>query len=308
MFRKLVILTFGLSFGVWALCANYPTRSNTLQHFMTTSVASQGLFDAFNISFGAVGQVGMSYEMGYEGFFANVGLNLDYTFKGYVIDSLRDVYSLVDKDDQKCDYHYVYNHFRERQHALFLSLPVQVGYEFEFCYLAAGIKVGIPIVGKYHTTTKLYTVGRYGESHQLFEDLPKYGYYPSTQYGYKSTFSPALISITPHFEMGRAINISNKVHCRLGAFIEYAILLQKSAVKQDLLDYSHVNQDPHFLSQADLYANIRFNSVINSLNNVTLQKDSGKELIGSMVQNIQAGIRCTFVFQVMRKKSFCHCK
>lgn len=314
--RHILILSL-LAIALTANAQYYNTVSSRCRHFLNLSVGG-GIAEDFATSefvsnkLGADGTFAFSYEIQKKFFFFNFGIGLDYTYTSQGVKHMVDQYERIDRDNEPIIYRYVYNNYKEGQHTLIGTVPIQFGFFLgQYVYLAIGAKASMPVLGFYKTNTEMYTEGEYIRFLQpISQNVPYYGYYPNAEYQYRGTFDPIFsLNVTPTFEVGGVIPLTEgrqkPIDLRLGAYVEYAVPIMNKTVSENLIIYDHVDLNPLTQNEADLRANIAFNTIPYSHFNSSVLDMGGMDLMLKKAQLFTVGIRATFRFDVTRPPKIC---
>jgi len=311
--RILILPLLFLSLGVQA--QYYNTMSSRCRHYINLSV---GAGVAENLSFnnyvtnrvGGNGQFAFTYEIQKKLFFFNFGVGVDYMLTSQGISHFVDQYNRVDKEGDEILYRYVYDNYKEHQHILTGTFPIQFGFNLgQYVYLAVGAKVSAPFFTQYTTKTDMYTEGEYIRFIQpISRNVPAYGFYATDTYKYKGIINPlGSINVAPTFEIGGRIPLDakKKIDCRVGLYAEYAIPVVKKQFSAELMDYSATQTDPLTQNQADLKANIRFNSLMYSHFPSSVLETSGMTFMTKAAEYLTVGVKATFCFDVTIPPKIC---
>ena len=304
------IIVLGMFFSTVVVRAAGTSHFLGVSVGMGTSLSLNG-GDAVNVKPGFDGQASFSYEVVNRGFFFNVGVGADYqlTREG-LAGTMVDQYGRVDKWGAPIWYRWIYNDYREAQHTLYASLPIQLGYIIkDRVYIGVGAKFTLPLWNQYEVSTRLYTEGEYVNLiAPISRNVPSYGYYAEDDYSSKGTYVGATAYVSPTIEVGAQLPVTRKVSCRIGLFAEYAIpFLGSHEVVPALVDYSSVDLNVQTQNQDNLRENIRFVSLMNAALNPTFTEHGGESLYKGLSQNLSIGVKATFRFDVTKKSYPCRC-
>lgn len=209
---------------------------------------------------GADAQAGLAYEVSRDWFIFGLGVGVEYDYTRQHIDSFADLFARLDRENDAITYAYRYSDYKDEQQRFMLSVPVYVGANIgRYCYLLAGAKATFPIQAKHRTQTVLSTDGTYNRFIHTIENAPTYGYYPAAEYANDGEYQDAQWYLAPLLEVGGSFRINKVTGMRIGLYAEYNFPFRAYA-GNSLVDYSHINEDPHRLSQDNLKENIRFNA------------------------------------------------
>lgn len=315
--KRPIIGLIVLAFALGANAQYYNSITSLPQSWMTLSLGggvanNMSTSDFVKTRLGGGGQFEFAYEVSKKSFFFNVGVGLDYRFTSQNLDGMTDQYPRLDRDGAQILYRYVYKNYREDQHNILATVPIQFGYRCtEHFYVALGAKVSLPFHTAYKTATDMFTEGEYVQLIQpISRNVPKYGFYPEEHYSAKGSLGLTSMTVSPTVELGAWLPVAKKIECRLGVFCEYAIPVYNfaSSDKGFLLDYSQVDLNPVTQTQENLADNLRFGSILTSRMNMTVLDNGGKDLLKNAPQYLTAGIRCTILFNVTQPEEICICE
>jgi len=314
--KKIYIVVLFLVSALMAHAEYYNVLTTQTQSYVTMSFAggialNTTSADPMTGEMGGNSMFSLSYELTKKRFFFNAGIGLDYMYTRMNIMAFADEYQRIDRDGDQIKYRYMYDNYKEGDHQLIVTIPLQFGWRFvEHAYLAAGLKIKLPVWGKYATIADMYTEGEYARFVQpISQNVPEFGYYPQAQYVGGGYYDWVSVDLAPNFEIGMIWPFENNVSLRVGAFCEYAIPVVKiHDMDYDLLDYSKVDINPLTQNQVDLQDHLQFNSVLFSHFNESVLKHSNDPLLKTAVaQNLLAGIRLTLRFNVTKVPQHCNC-
>ena len=143
---------------------------------------------------------------------------------------------------------FVYNgYLKERVDAsnnLSVSVPLQLGVEYNYFYGLVGAKVNCCLFSRTCQTAQLATTGDYDMYYEPLADMPNHGFYDYVKEETRGSMRYNMdVRITA--EIGTSIYKSNKF--RIGVFAEYGVLnvrkqtTDESMLASDLSEYMHVN-------------------------------------------------------------------
>ena len=266
--------------------------------------------DMIRPSAGGEGQIAVSYEVLRSGFFFSIGVGADYRLSNYAMkQNMVDQFPMPDRDGRSTLYRYVYSRYREQEHTIYGSVPIQFGYRIKNkVYFSLGAKASMPLWNTYSVSTDMYTEGEYPNLIDVISrNVPSYGYYPEVHYAYKGSYKAPTLMVSPTAEVGGFFRIVPGISCRIGAYVEYAIPVGNQPAVMDIVDYSSVDQNPQTRTFENLQANIRFNSVLNARMSPASTSYAGQNVMKNAAQYISFGIRATFRFNVTQTPSVCMC-
>lgn len=208
-----------------------------------------------NVSDKISGGIGFGYTYFFNG---NIGLSsgLDFAFynQKLQIDELSENHAAFDLDIQKdFDFRYTLKNYEEEQNAFYLNIPIMLNYQFGKSrkvrfYGAGGFKIGLPVNGKYKTTSgELATSGYYPHTGDLIDDIPFRGFGNfdvrsfDDKVKYKMSFNLAI-------EGGAKWKIPNDLWLYTGLFVDYGLNDIKKTNEEDgkpLVQYNPLNPEDH---------------------------------------------------------------
>ena len=291
-------------------------RTHTM-HFITTSIAGgSGLGmscgDMIRPGAGGDAQLAVNYEVLRSGFFFSIGVGADYRLSQFAMKTnMVDQFPMPDRDGRATLYRYVYSGYREQEHTIYGSVPIQFGYRIKNkVYISLGAKASMPLWNTYSVSTDMYTEGAYENLIDVISrNVPSYGYYPEIRYGYKGSYKAPTLMVSPTAEIGAFFRIVPGISCRLGAYVEYAIpVVGNQHITKDIVDYTAIDSNPQTRNLENLQSFIRFNSVLNAHMDPSSTSYPGTNVMKAASQFISFGIRATFRFNVTRTPSICMCE
>jgi OOP family OmpA-OmpF porin len=133
----------------------------------------------------------------------------------------------VDIDGETFEFRANYNHWQEKQQALFLDIPLNLQYRHALSKKislqgSAGGKISIPISSSFTSTGgSITTTGYYSRLNAELSDLPEYGFTTTTDsYNGKLSLRPSYMAIA---DLGGLYTLSPKVDLYVGAYINYGL-------------------------------------------------------------------------------------
>ncbi|MDR0660078.1 MAG: PorT family protein [Prevotellaceae bacterium] len=170
------------------------------------------------------------FGVGYSFFFSpnfgiRSGANLSYYHAKATLSNLFDSYDAYDGEEY-FEFRYKINHYEEKQHALYLNIPLMVQFQYgkkQMLYVAAGGKLGIPLLGKYKTTSNSFkTSGYYPSINIEFEEPEFMGFGTFSDKHYKDDFDLHIIGMLS-LEAGVKWQLSDKFYLYTGAYFDYGL-------------------------------------------------------------------------------------
>ena len=137
---------------------------------------------------------------------------------------------------------YHYQNYTEKQSAMFLQIPVMAQFQTGRFFASAGIKIGIPVSGKFDlTATQLETSGLFGEN-QPYDDLPDYGFGNFDAPSYSGKLDTG-IQYAAALEAGGQWFLGKRTNLYVGAWLDYGLSnLSKTGalgLKKPVVEYDY---------------------------------------------------------------------
>lgn len=290
--------------GVSPATAQYHTRSGRVVHSINLSLGggmsmthSHWATDApiLQDKAGGNGQVQLTYELAKDWFIFGLGIGFDYNYTSQHIDSFAHLFERLDRENDEITYAYRYTDYNDEQQRVMLSVPLYMGANIgRYCYLLVGAKATFPLQAKHRTQTILSTDGTYNRFIHTVENAPTYGYYPAAEYAYEEGYQEAQWYLAPLLEVGSNFQINRGVGMRVGLYAEYDFPFRAYTGKA-LVDYSRVDDNPHWLSQDNLKENILFNA------------PSTTTYCQKATEYWTIGLKWTCQFMFSRRHNVCRC-
>jgi len=171
---------------------------------------------------------------------------------------------------------YEYQNYTEKHSALFLQVPVMAQFQTGRLFASAGIKIGIPINGKYNITAdNLTTSGRFPSENQTYIDLDDRGLGNIGEIKHSGNLDFNILYAAA-FEAGGQWFLGRRTNLYVGAWLDYGLnnLSKTGAVgiTKPLVEYDH-----------KAVGSLKYNSIID-----TLEKING----------LSAGIKVKFTYSL----------
>ena len=243
-------------------------------------------------------------------FFFSFGIGTDYRLSNdKMAQTMTHSYNTVDKDGDPIIYRFIYPKYQEIQHTIYASVPLWFGYTVQDkIYFQLGVKASLPLWNTVHVKADMYTEGEYiNLIEAISRNVPDYGFYPTTRYSGYAKYQPATVYVSPMLEVGGLIELTPKITCRLGGFVEYALPVGGKYATAETVDYSRLDAQPYTLSQDNLKTHLGFNSMLNGCLNASATAHAGENLYKGFSQFISFGVRATFRFDVTQTPAICRC-
>ena len=179
-----------------------------------------------NLGFG--GEFGLGYSCIFiqkVGFY--IGADLSFYNTNAKLDNIKVVTpNLIDNEKDRFDMHTTLNKYKESLNAMFLNIPImfhfQTGAKHRF-YAMAGVKVGIPISGKFKVSDATITNEAYYPDYDNWlknQEIAGYGTYKNMTSKRKQEFN---ISAAIALEVGGKWKLSEKFALYTGAYFDYGL-------------------------------------------------------------------------------------
>ncbi|MDP4239534.1 MAG: OmpA family protein [Bacteroidota bacterium] len=177
------------------------------------------------------GSFGYSIDAAYSYFFLpNWGLKTGIDLQSYGACSTLNYLSTtrdVDTDGDAYEFRTSYKNWQEKQHALFLEIPLEVQYRHFFnkkigLLASVGAKVSIPVSADYKTTGgAMVTTGYYSQWNVELSNMPQHGFSTiMNSYSGNLSLKTAYVSIA---DIGCLFALSKQTNLYLGGYINYGL-------------------------------------------------------------------------------------
>ena len=167
---------------------------------------------------------------------------------------------------------YEYQDYTEKQSALFLQIPVMAQFQTGRFFASAGIKIGIPIGGKYNiTATDLTANGKFPEENQTYSDMVYRGMgnIGATSYSGKLDVN---ILYTGALEAGGQWFLGRTTNLYVGAWLDYGLNnLSKTGaigIKKSLVEYDHNREVKYDQEYPDRVGSLKYNSIVDTVDKI----------------------------------------
>lgn len=261
---------------------------------------------------GANGTFGLGYELNYRSFFFSIGIDATYNFYVQTLAHFTDTRTAYDLEGDEHLYSYLYSNYAEKQRMIHVGLPLLFGGMIgDYVYVAAGLGLSYALLTAYEGSAQMYTQGTYAQypdplNSNVLPNASRWGFYPTDTYEYKMQGARAIASAQLRsallLEVGARIPLNTKkIRLKAGMYAEYGLpfnLLNGVTyddIKVHLTDYSKVNLNPQTQTQANLKANLKYNSILNS------------DFLKAAYHNVSAGLKLTVAFDVTISSKQCNC-
>lgn len=185
------------------------------------------------------------------------GLDLAFYNSKVKLDELKGTQEAFDQyEPGNFDFHYTLRNYEEKQHALFINIPIMLHYQFtdgenvKF-YAAGGGKIGLPISGKYKSEgADLNAWGYYSKTDVTLTSQTFRGFgdfvtrKQDNALKYKMAFSLAL-------EVGAKWSLPSDLSLYTGVYVDYGLndIQKKDKQKgQQLVMYNEMNPESHIFN------------------------------------------------------------
>jgi len=175
-------------------------------------------------------RMGGLFGLGY-GYFFNPqwGLNTGVEFASYnsryQMKALEDNYSAIDIDNNMFEFRSLANHYKERHSANFIQIPLMVQFQPQpdilNYFVALGIKMGIPIKGKYKSSVDLFNAGYYEyEDYTYYDHFMGFGDYDDIKSNGTWDFKPSFLLSA---ELGYKWKLNNQMSLYTGLYYDLSL-------------------------------------------------------------------------------------
>jgi OmpA-OmpF porin, OOP family len=194
------------------------------------------------------GRFGNTINAGYSYFFTQhwgiqSGLGLQWFNARSTVNFLSAI-PQVDIDGESFEFRANYNNWQEKQHALFLDIPLTIQYRQALSNKislqgSAGGKISIPIRSSYETTGgSITTTGYYSRLNAELSDFPEFGFTTITNsYSGKLSLRPSYMAIA---DFGGLYALSPKIDLYMGAYFNYGLNNALKANSQEIYQFDGV--------------------------------------------------------------------
>lgn len=191
---------------------------------------------------GYAGELGAAYTYFFSpSFGVRSGVNISYYNAKSTLKNFSDSYDAYDGEEY-FEFRYTVNHYKEKQYTLYLNIPLMAQYQFgnnKMFYVAAGGKLGIPLLGKYKTSNNDFkTSGYYPSINIEFEEPEFMGFGNFSNMHAKNDFDLHVIAMLS-LEAGAKWQLSDRLHLYTGVYFDYGLNnIIKNNFDKPLLKYS----------------------------------------------------------------------
>ncbi len=293
--NRVVVLFFVLMVALPGAAAGL--RKHPEFHYLTLSLGAGGSetltdYDNMKSKFGFGGLFGFGYEYHFRAFWLSLGVE-GQLFQSGFLPAMNDTmhYSMYDTEGEKMTYHYAINKRGDMHRAVYLNVPVMIGFNVKGFYLGAGAKAGLSLYGRAKSDVDYTTSATYDRFIDDFINMPNHYYTNYSNSGvHKMKFEPMVSVIgevgyeVVSFSTGKEDD-SNPIIFRIGAYAEYGLFnMVKSSGSGPLFEIDQT--DP---SQVTLYPYF-----------TTVSTEGHKSI------PLSVGVKATFMFQLPLPQK-CHC-
>ena len=221
-----------IAFALFLICGNGTLFA---QHKHEFSVHGGAGLSSLNYS-PSVGErtsgFGGQFGFGYNYFFTpkwGIGTGAEVAFynANLKINNFNTSSRAVDIEGVEFEFRSVVNDFEEKQRVTLLQIPLMLRYQTEGrrqFYTAAGVKVGIPLSGKYDTSASLRNCGYYEFEVPApcydTQEFMGFGNFPGQKAGGDPGFKTAIFASA---EAGVKLKQSERLSLNIGAFLDYGL-------------------------------------------------------------------------------------
>ena len=260
-------------------------------------------------SWGVAGGVGFLYEMQAGPTYSSTRFLLDVgvgaqggmtAFKQKKT-SYVELLNQKDLDGMTFDYMYEVMNRKDQYNDLAVQIPLMIGVQHKKFYMMAGVKAGMHVLTKAHTTATINTYGRYSEFAE-FRNMPEYQFF--NDYALKGTSNAKLnFSLDLSAEIGGRLGLvtdavgfdvpKRKIEYRLAGFFDYGLLDIHTAPQPGTLVQDFTT--PSVYNAIEAYNK---KTMVNDLKVNDIMSTTG---FASKVNNLVVGLKFTILFQLPEK-------
>ena len=209
-------------------------------------------------------RAGFNVGLGYTYFFSEkwgvvTGVDMSFYNGKTTVGNITSGYASVDNEGDKFEYRSAFTNYEETQKTIFLNIPVMGQFQHPIMesaklYAQAGVKVGIPISGKFEAKDAAYTTtGYYPDYNIEIGNIPAQGF---GTYNGKSVENDLdlKVSFALAAEVGLKWSLADKMSLYTGLYLDYGLTdVVKTESDKALVSYSS-NQQPVYGSSSILTA------------------------------------------------------
>jgi len=212
-----------------------------------------------NLGFG--GELGLGYTclfMDKVGFY--IGADLSFYNTKATLDNLKVVTAnLTDNEGDRFDMHTTLNTYKETLNAMFVNIPVmlhfQAGAKHRF-YAMAGVKIGVPISGKFKVSDATFTNEAYYPEYDNWLTKQGFAGYGTFTNQNAQGNTKLGISAAVAIELGGKWKLGNKVALYTGAYFDYGL---NNIAKDKFVKINYYDEDPAELKTSSALASSKIN-------------------------------------------------
>ncbi len=309
--KKLIVLLvlIGLSTSAYSQFGRRqtPRRSSFLKqskHYMGITMA--GGYSAMASykpellsAHGGGGSFGFLYEFKHGNFLLQTGLNINFVQTTNFLGDYEDGRRTFDTQETEYYLKYYFKDRKDRLNETNLQIPILFGGNYNRFYFMGGVKLNVNLRSRSLMTANATTIGMYDRYFDPFTDMPNHGLVTQMNIddrkeGFGVPFD-ALLS----FEVGYSHNLKILLTAKKTGYIKSLENIVRIAA---YIDYGLVN---HFREG-------RYNDLYMIHNNYPMNLDAiqmphiytTKNNLGAFVNNINAGVKLTFLINTVYGK--CH--
>lgn len=178
-------------------------------------------------------KLGGSFSVGYTYFFIeNLGLNTGLELSLYNADMKMDKFNnviqgLVDPSDSELyDFHTAFSNYKEKQSATYINIPLMLQYQSDETskfYAKAGVKLGIPVTGKYKSSaSEITSKGFFHETANWGENQEFMGFGTVPNYSNDESIDLNIACILGA-EVGMKWRLKDNLFLYTGAYVDYGV-------------------------------------------------------------------------------------
>ena len=289
--------------------AKTPKYKSTTNHYIGFSIGGGEANDIFTGTDGVKPLTGgaanamVSYELQLNRMLLfSIGLQVQYQYTRDTVAPFMD--SFYRRDIMgNVEYQYLYSKWGDQNRDLRLTIPVRIGCQVnDYLYILAGADVSFAVLTSHSSSAEMFTQGlhawdsrpmRTDDKHDFTANL---GYYTPFDVATTAPYKEALW-IAPSLEIGSYIPVpGKKSRLRAGVYVNYGFRLGQLS-ENTIVDYSAINMRANPNTQPPEY--IQENAVLNTVMN--------SDVVAALPNNLEAGIRVTYLLDVTMRKTHCMC-
>lgn len=191
---------------------------------------------------GAGGEFGVGYTLLLDeteqwGIYTGLGLGL-YNARGIIDNGKTVTKNLKDDENDKFDLHTKLSDYKETQRTMFLNIPIMGQYQVEPFYFMAGVKIGIPLNGKYTSKDATLTNEAYYPDYDVWLDVQTFKGYGKFRNRDSNGGIDLGVTVMLALEAGMKWNIGDKLLLYTGAYFDYGLNNSSKTSQQPFVNYN----------------------------------------------------------------------